>query len=126
MNGRRITEMKACVEMEPIRNTPKEQADKEHELLHRKLNMETAPLPWAELQRHFAAGNLIVVDKDLDLIQVAACIANDNKPAVKEWMLANQLLKVSDAQAQAWLAQDAVLWAVVVKPFILVQEKKSP
>jgi hypothetical protein len=100
-------------------------AEKEQQELHKKLNMETAPIPWTELLRHFAAGNVIVVDNDLDLIQVAACIANDDKAAVKKWMAANQLLKVSDAQAQAWIAQDAILWTVVVKPFILVQEKKS-
>ena len=99
--------------------------DKERELLQKKLNMETATMPWRELERHFAAGIVIVVDNALDLIQVAACIADDDKSAVKKWMAANQLMKVSDAQAQAWLEQDAVLWAVVVKPFILVQEKKS-
>ncbi len=111
--------------MDPMPNTAKEQADQEQQQLHNKLNMETAPMPWRELLRHFASGIVIVVDNDLDLIQVAACIANDDKPAVKKWMLANQLMKVSDAQAQIWIEQDAVLWAVVVKPFILVQEKKS-
>lgn len=99
--------------------------DKEQELLHHKLNMETAPMPWKELLKHFAAGIVIVVDNDLDLIQVAASVANDDKAAVKKWMLANQLMKVSDEQAQVWLEQDALLWTVVIKPFILVQEKKS-
>lgn len=101
-------------------------ASKEQEQLYKKLNMETATMPWKELQRHFAAGIVIVVDKDLDLIEVAVCVASDDKAAVKKWMAANQLLKVSDIQAQGWLEQDAVLWAVVVKPFILVQEKKAP
>lgn len=100
-------------------------AENEQEQLYRKLNMETATMPWKELMRHFASGVVIAVDKDLDLIQVAACIANDDKAAVKKWMAVNQLLKVSDAQARVWLEQDAVLWAVVVKPFILVQEKKA-
>lgn len=111
--------------MEPMLEPGNVPADKAHEALHRKLNMETAPMPWKELLRHFAAGIVIVVDNDLDLIQVAACIANDDKAAVKKWMAANQLMKVSDQQARAWTAQDAVLWAVVVKPFILVQEKKA-
>ncbi|MDQ9169516.1 DUF2288 domain-containing protein [Oxalobacteraceae bacterium R-40] len=100
-------------------------SDKEQKLLHHKLNMETAPMPWKELLKHFAAGIVIVVDNDLDLIQVAASVANDDKAAVKKWMLANQLMKVSDEQAQVWLEQDVLLWTVVVKPFILVQEKKS-
>jgi hypothetical protein len=111
--------------MEPLLNSAKEQADKHQEDLHKKLNMETAPIPWTELLRHFASGNVIAVDNNLDLIQVAACIASDDKAAVKKWMVANQLLKVSDAQAQTWITHDAVLWTVVVKPFILVQEKKS-
>jgi hypothetical protein len=111
--------------MEPRRNTDPEQAGKQKEDLHKKLNMETAPIPWTELLRHFASGNVIAVDNSLDLIQVAASIANDDKAAVKEWMAANQLVKVSDAQAQTWIAHDAVLWTVVVKPFVLVQEKKS-
>jgi hypothetical protein len=97
---------------------------KEREALHKKLNLETALLPWKELLRHFASGNVIAVDNSLDLIHVAMSIAKDDKAAVKTWMAANHLLKVSDAQAQAWLARDAVLWTVVVKPFILVQEKK--
>ena len=111
--------------MEPLLNTAKERAGKHKEDLHKKLNMETAAIPWTELLRHFASGSVIAVDNGLDLIHVAACIANDDKAAVKEWMAANQLVKVSDAQAQTWVAHDAVLWTVVVKPFVLVQEKKS-
>jgi hypothetical protein len=32
---------------------------------------------------------------------------------------------VSDAQAQAWQATDALLWASVVSPFVLVQADKA-
>jgi hypothetical protein len=100
------------------------QAEKQKEL-HDKLNRETAALPWKELLRHFASGNVIVVDQELDLIHVAAAISSDDKEAVVGWMQANQVAKVSDEQAQGWLEADLSLWAVVVKPFILVQEKKT-
>jgi hypothetical protein len=42
-------------------------------------------------------------------------------------MKAELLHRVNDAQAMQWLAQDALLWTVVVKPWILVQhERRAP
>ncbi len=81
-------------------------------------------MPWAELLRHFAAGSVIAVSNDLDLIDVAVCISNDDKAAVAQWMAEHRVAKVSDAQAAAWLEADAALWAVVVSPWILVQQEK--
>lgn len=97
----------------------------EAEALRTKLILETALMPWKELQRHFASGTMLAIDEKLDLIEVAMAIANDDKPAVVQWMSDNQLAKVSDAQALAWLEADIDLWAVVVKPWILVQQKKT-
>lgn len=96
-------------------------ADKQDELLRAKLNQETARMPWKELQRYFAGGTVIAVSHELDLVEVAARIANDDKAAVSQWMSENRIAKVSDEQALAWWDADIVLWAVVVKPWILVQ-----
>lgn len=93
------------------------------ELLRAKLNGETARFSWKELQRFFAAGTVIAVHDDLDLVDVALQIANDNKQAVSQWMTAGQLGRVSDDQAQTWLEAEAELWTVVVKPWILVQQR---
>ena len=99
--------------------------DKKDELLRLKLNQETARMPWKELQRHFAGGAVIAVSDELDLIDVAARIANDDKASVMQWLNENRICKVSDAQANAWLENDAALWTVVVKPWILVQMRAS-
>lgn len=93
------------------------------ELLRAKLNGETARFAWKELQRFFAAGTVISVHDELDLVDVALQIANDNKEAVAQWMAAGQLGRVSDEQAETWLAAEADLWTVVVKPWILVQQR---
>lgn len=93
------------------------------EALRAQLNAETAQMPWTELQRFFAAGTVIVVSEVLDLIDVAASIASDDKHAVAQWMDRGLVGKASDAQASTWLAADAVLWTVVVKPWILVQQQ---
>ncbi|MFT5421599.1 MAG: hypothetical protein ACI9D5_002357 [Candidatus Endobugula sp.] len=85
------------------------------------MNRETARIRWSELQTHFAAGNVITVSNELDLILVARAMAEDNAQAIKQWMEDNQLMPTTDQQAQEWQTQDSELWAAVIKPWILVQ-----
>ncbi len=87
-----------------------------------KLNLETAQIAWTELQRFFAAGSVIWADAQLDLIDVAHAIAEDDSRLVKQWMDAQQIAQVSDQQAKQWLAEDALLWSVVVRPLVVIQE----
>lgn len=101
-------------------STPNE----EQQLLHAKLNMETSQIAWEELLRYFAGGLVIVVADELDLVDVAARFSIDDKAAVEQWLNAGQLAKVSDAQASIWLDTNAMLWTVVARPWVLVQEKK--
>jgi hypothetical protein len=104
--------------------TATDNQDKDDEL-RVKLNLETARIPWSELQRHFASGAMIFVRDDLDLIDVAARIASDDKQAVAQWLEQQRISKVTDAQAAMWFEADAALWAVVVRPWILVQMRAS-
>jgi hypothetical protein len=93
----------------------------DEQLLYAKLNGETARIPWKELQRYFASGLVIQVNEELDLVEVATRVAKDDTVTVSQWMTENRLGKVDDEQAQAWLETDAQVWAVVVRPWILVQ-----
>lgn len=93
--------------------------------LHDKINSETARIPWAELERHFAQGNVVYVSDQLDLIDVALRIAHDDKASIQRWMADGKLAKVTDAQAQSWAVTNLELWASVVSPFVLVQPPKS-
>lgn len=92
-------------------------------LLNAKLNQETARIPWSELMRWFASGAVVAVSPELDLIEVAAAMTRDDTAAFNAWISAQQIAKISDQQAQAWLEQNVEVWAVVVKPWILVQLK---
>ena len=105
---------------------PREINEKILTSLRTELNLQTAEYPWAELQRQFAAGGVIAVDPELDLVDVAARIAADDKQSVERWMQTMQLSQVLDEQAQQWLDNNAMLWTVVVKPWILVQERRQP
>ena len=91
-------------------------------LLHAKLNLETAAIAWTELQRFFATGVVFNVTTELDLVNVAVQISNDNRSAVEAWLASGTLARVSDELALKWFEQDATVWSVVVKPWILVQE----
>ena len=91
-------------------------------LLHAKLNLETAPIAWTELQRFFATGVVFRVDNSIDMVEVAVHISNDDRAKVEQLLGSGQLARVSDEFALKWFETDATLWSVVVKPWILVQE----
>lgn len=93
--------------------------------LRNKVNRETARLPWSELMKHFAQGNVVWVANSLDLVDVAVRVSHDDKANISQWMNSGLIAKVTDQQAQGWLDANAELWASVVSPFILVQEQKA-
>lgn len=96
-------------------------SESEQQVLAR-LHQETARIPWRELQRFFASGATIAVDPALDLLEVAGQLAGDEAGRVARWLEQGRLCRVSDEQALAWLEADATVWAVVVAPWVLVQE----
>lgn len=91
-----------------------------HDLEHH-INLETAQIRWRELQRFFASGNAIGVNANLNLTHVAAQIVDDNASQLKSWMDAGLVDVVKDMQAKTWYDSDAIVWAVVIKPWVLVQ-----
>ncbi|MCH8618011.1 DUF2288 domain-containing protein [Undibacterium sp. TS12] len=93
------------------------------DILRNKINLETAAYPWSELLRHFAGGTVLVVAKGQDLVEVALHMAQDQTSEIAALLAAGHLAKVSDEQAQSWLAANSQLWTVVVKPWVLVQER---
>jgi len=89
------------------------------------LNLETSKIAWEELQRFFASGAAIFVSDTLDLISVAIQISKDNQTQVVQWMEAGLVTRVTDAQALAWHESNAEVWAVVVRPYVLVQSTEK-
>ncbi len=91
--------------------------------LSARLNLETARITWPELERHFARGELLTVSHEQDLVQVGVKLVNDDKAIVDAWLKAGVLRKTSDDDASAWSQGEISLWAVVIAPWVLVQEK---
>ncbi len=93
--------------------------------LHERFHSETSKIAWQDLQRFFAKGQVIFISEDLDLIDVACQIAENNKAQIETWMQNKEINKVSDEQALNWYKANSSLWSVVVKPWILVQELRK-
>jgi hypothetical protein len=92
--------------------------------LRDRMNLETARITWPELENHFARGKVIQVAHALDLVEVASCIVEDNSALLKNWLAAQQVGQLADATAKDWVErQPDNLWAVVVAPWVLVQER---
>lgn len=91
------------------------------ELERARINGETARIPWRELQRFFAAGKVVYVHPDLDLVDVALVIARDDAGRLRAWRDRGRVAPVSDRQAREWIEANASMWSVVVKPWVLAQ-----
>ncbi len=93
----------------------------EYQAVFDKLNQETAKMAWRDLQTFFAAGQVVYVAKDLDLIAIATDMSLDNKNVLAPLIEQGSVAVVNDQQAAQWLANDTLLWASVVAPWLLVQ-----
>ena len=82
---------------------------------------ETAKIEWQELQRFFAAGHAVSVAPSLDLVDVAYQMSQDNDMLVASWMDDGKIRPVKDSEAIEWLDTKALMWTVVIKPWVLVQ-----
>lgn len=90
--------------------------------LYVKLLGETAKIDWHELERLFAQGKLLLVAPDSDLVSVAEAIANDDKIRIAEWLTTGVVQQMPVAIAADLATRKPALWAVVVSPWVCVQE----
>lgn len=82
---------------------------------------QTAQLAWSELARFFAAGKVLFIAEELNLVEVAAAVSADDTEQVSKWLELQQLSSVNDQQAADWQQSDQLMWAVVTAPWVLIQ-----
>ena len=98
----------------------------QNEELKEKLNAETGKLVWKELEPHYARGVVVKVISGLDLVEVAICFVEDNKEPIERWLTSGELERAIAEDARRWSDEDPLFWAMVVAPWILVQEIELP
>lgn len=102
------------------------QATSLEEDIRLKLNRETSKIHWHELQKFYAKGAVVAVNKGMDLIDVAVQFSEDNKAQVEAWLTEGCVGLVKDKQAQQWYQENTLHWAVVIAPWVLVQAVEEP
>ncbi len=105
-------------------NTKEFKAEQE-KLHYARINMETAKISWKELERFFAGGKLISVTDSIDLVKVAQLMEADDVNAIQSMIERREIERLTDEQAKIWAETNPTLWAVVVRPWILVQHRRS-
>jgi len=86
-----------------------------------KLEAEIGPADWKVIRPHFLRGAIIVVSKELDLIDVAIKVAEDDTCAIKDWIEKGKLTKPFPEDAKRWEEEKEELTSLVVDPFVLIQ-----
>lgn len=78
---------------------------------------------WNWLMPHAQRDQLLVVSPGLDLLDVGEAIASDNTAAVQVWIAEQLLAKPTANQLSDWNnEQEKRFNALIVRPFVLVQE----
>ncbi len=93
--------------------------------LKAKILGETSRISWRELEIFYARGQVVEVSQTLDLIDVCMALSRDDKASVDSWMKSQLIGAVEPDKAQRWHDIEQVVWAVVVAPWVVVQEMRA-
>jgi hypothetical protein len=89
--------------------------------LKTQLREQLAEMEWHFLIPHAQRDAVIVVNKELDLVEVGFAIANDNTNLVQHWISEQLIQKPSVKQLSVWNDDSKKkFYTIIVKPFVLV------
>lgn len=81
---------------------------------------------WEWLMPHARRDAILMVDKNLDLLDVGVAIASDNVRSVQGWIDQHLLYKPSPEQLSDWAGTPTIRFsALIVQPFVLVQPQAA-
>ena len=101
-------------------------ADSRRETLAKELKESMGEVTWADLRRHLARDVIIVVAPDLEILEAAIKIAENDQDQVDSWIKKGLLDKPGASQIEYWEKHLKLPFLmVVVQPFILIQIKAA-
>ena len=87
-----------------------------------KLEGEAGPADWKVLKPHFLRGAIITISPELDIIDAGVRIATDDTAQIEVWMSEGKITRPTQTDADAWEKTDLEMTALVIAPFVLVQQ----
>ncbi|MBH8562301.1 DUF2288 domain-containing protein [Nostoc sp. CENA67] len=91
--------------------------------LRAELTQNLDEAEWEWLIPHAQRDAVIVVTRELDLLDVAEAIANDNIPSVQQWIDEQLIAKPTTVQLGEWNGDRTKRFhTLIIQPYVLVQE----
>jgi len=91
------------------------------EMIRHKLELETYTADWPAMAPHFARGVVVVCGPELDVLDAAVALAQDDATTVAGWMASGALRKATDADGHAWTDGSPTFRFVIVAPFVVTE-----
>jgi hypothetical protein len=99
------------------------QSDQDPQALRTSLRASLDQAEWSWIARHLERDAVIVVTLKLDLVEVAAKVAEDDTAAIQGWISQGHVRKPTREELEAWgQAPDRKFATLVVQPYVLIQE----
>lgn len=91
--------------------------------IRRQLEKELTTVDWRALRTQLRRDAVILVAPELNLLEVACCVAEDRAAVVAGWIALGQLRKPEVAELAAWERELAKPFRMlIVAPYVLVQQ----
>lgn len=87
-----------------------------------RFEKELGPISFQELQKFFAKGMMVVVEKQLNIIDVAMSLHHDEVAKIQQLIDGKTIVRAHDEHAKDWVENRTEFNAVTVAPWVLVQE----
>lgn len=93
--------------------------------LREKLEAEILETNWSPVAPHFARGNVYLLDDDLDILDVAVAMAEDQVSTVKIWLDDGLLSPPTPEEATIFHKKDGeiIFNMLIIEPYVLIQKK---
>lgn len=98
--------------------------EKDPQSIREKLEGQVGPADWKVLKPHFLRGAIITISPDIDIIDVGVGVATDDTAKIEAWMNGGKITKPAQADADGWEKAGTEVTALVVAPFVLVQQRQ--
>ena len=90
--------------------------------LRTELEKMVGPVEWEVLKPHVGRDAVVVVNRQLDLVEVGEAIASDSTQAVSRWINEQLIIKPTAAQLADWNRENKQFLSLIVQPYVLVQD----